>query len=105
MAARGLAGLVRLAAAVVAGIIAVGIVLVVLEANTSNDLVSVIHDAARALVGPFDGMFNLDDAKAEIAVNWGIAAFVYLILGALVAGLIQRIGAIGLISRRRAAAP
>jgi hypothetical protein len=104
MATRGLASLVRLAAAVIAGIIAVGIVLVVLKANPNNDVVSAIHDAARALVGPFDGMFKLDDAKAEIAVNWGIAAFVYLILGVLVAGIIKRIGAIGLLSRRRAAA-
>ena len=103
-ATRGLARLVRLAALVIAAIIGVGILFVVLDANQSNDVVSTIHDWARALVGPFDGMFNLDDAKAEVAVNWGIAAFVYLILGVLVAGLIARIGAIGLVSRRRVAA-
>lgn len=94
----------RLAAVVIAAIIAAGILFVVLKANSGNDVVSAIHDAARALVGPFDGMFTLDDAKAEVAVNWGIAAFVYLILGALVAGLITRIGAVGLIPRRRVAA-
>jgi hypothetical protein len=104
LATRGLARLVRLAAGVVAAIIAVGILFVVLQANSNNDVVSAIHDAARALVGPFDGMFTLDDAKAEVAVNWGITAFVYLILGALVAGLIARIGAIGLAPRRRVAA-
>jgi hypothetical protein len=101
-ATRGLARLVRLAALVIAAIIGVGILFVVLDAKQSNDVVSTIHDWARALVGPFDGMFKLHDPKAEIAVNWGIAAFAYLILGFLVATLIGRVGAIG--PRRRVAA-
>jgi hypothetical protein len=102
-ATRGVGRLVRLAAIVIAAIIGVGILFVVLDAKQSNDVVSTIHDWARALVGPFDGMFKLHDAKAEIAVNWGIAAFVYLILGALVGALITRIGAIGFPRRRVAA--
>ncbi len=98
MAMGTLAQLVRLAAGVVAAIIAAGILLVVLEANPTNDIVSAVHDAARALAGPFDGMFTLDSAKATIAVNWGIAAIVYLIVGALIARLIA---AIGIASLRR----
>jgi hypothetical protein len=54
----------------------------------------------RALVGPFDGMFELDNAKATVAVNWGIAALAYLILGALIAWLIALIGTAGLRARR-----
>ena len=60
-----------------------------------NDIVSTVRDAAKALVGPFDGMFTLDDADATIAVNWGIAAVVYLIVGAIVARLIMVVGAAG----------
>jgi hypothetical protein len=45
-------------------------------------------------------MFKLDDAKTAVAVNWGIAAFVYLILEALIARFIWVIGTAGL--RRRA---
>jgi len=97
---RGLASLVRLAAGVIAAIIALGVLFIVLEANASNTIVSTVHDVAKALVGPFDGMFDLDNAKAEVAVNWGIAAFVYLILGALVAWLIVWIGTAGLRLRR-----
>jgi hypothetical protein len=41
-------------------------------------------------------MFTLDDKKAEVAVNWGIAAAVYLIVGMIVAGLIAWIGEAGL---------
>jgi hypothetical protein len=96
----GLARLVRLAAGVIAAIIVAGILLVVLKANPTNSVVSTVHDMARGLVGPFDGMFKLDDAKTAVAVNWGIAAFVYLILGALIARFIWGIGTAGL--RRRA---
>jgi phage tail tape-measure protein len=99
LAAGTLARLVRLVAGIVAAIIVAGILLVVLNANPSNDIVSAIHDAARALVAPFDGMFTLDSADATLAVNWGIAAVVYLIVGGLIARLIALIGIAGL--RRR----
>jgi hypothetical protein len=41
----------------------------VLSANPTNDIVSAIHDAARVLVGPFDGMFTLEGAGATLAVS------------------------------------
>jgi len=94
------ARLVRLAAGIVAAIIVAGILLVVLNANPSNDIVSAIDDVARALAGPFDGMFTLNSADATIAVNWGIAAVAYLIVGALVAWLIALIGTARLRQRR-----
>jgi len=100
LAAGTLARLVRLAAGVVAAIIVTGVLLVVLNANPTNDIVSAIHDAARALVGPFDGMFTLDSAKATLAVNWGIAALVYLMIGGLIARVIAQIGIAGLRRRR-----
>jgi hypothetical protein len=92
----GLARLVRFVAGVIAAIIVAGILLVVLEANPANDIVNAVHDVAEWLVGPFDDMFTLDDKKAEVAVNWGIAAAVYLIVGMIVAGLIAWIGEAGL---------
>ena len=100
LAAGTLARLVRLAAGVVAAIIVAGVLLVVLNANPTNDIVSAIHDAARALVGPLDGMFTLDSAKATLAVNWGIAALVYLVIGGLIARVIAQIGIAGLRRRR-----
>jgi hypothetical protein len=99
-ATRTLGRLIRLAAGVIAAIIALGILFIVLEANPTNDIVSTVHDAARALVGPFHDMFSIDNAKAAVAVNWGIAALVYLILGALIAWLIEWIGTAGLRLRR-----
>jgi hypothetical protein len=83
-----LARIVRTAAMLVAGLIVAGILLFVLGANQSNDIVSAVMDAGRWLVGPFDGMFSLDSAKWELAVNWGIAAALYAIAGSLIARLI-----------------
>jgi hypothetical protein len=98
--AGGLSRLVLLAAWTVAGIIAAGILLVVLNANPTNDIVNAVHDAARWLVGPFDGMFTLDSTDATIAVNWGIAALVYLILGGIVARIIAMARVVGTGRRR-----
>jgi hypothetical protein len=86
-----LANLVRTAASVVVGIIVIAIVMVLLGANQSNDVVGWFHDAGSWLAGPFRGLFNLDSAKADVAVNWGIAAIVY----SIVAGLIVRLLAAG----------
>ncbi|TMK40104.1 MAG: hypothetical protein E6G56_08880 [Actinobacteria bacterium] len=88
-----IARLVSLIAAIVALVIAAAVLFVVLGANPSNTIVSAIHDAGRALAGPFDGMFKIKDAKGAIALNWGIALVVYLVLGSIVAGIFRRMGA------------
>ena len=85
-----LARLVMLVAAVVAAILVIGILLVVLGANQSNTLVDAVMDAARWLAGPFRDLFTFDSHKTAIAVNWGIAAIVYLVVGRLIARLLMR---------------
>jgi hypothetical protein len=79
-----------LAATAVALVLVLGIVLVVLKANPSNDIVKLVHDAAKFLAGPFDGLFNLQRHKVEVAVNWGIAAVVWYAVGRLIARLLLR---------------
>ena len=74
---------------VVVGLIVIGILLVVLEANPSNDIVSWVVDAARWLVGPFHDLFRIDGDWRTI-VNWGLAALVYSVVGRFIAGLIAR---------------
>jgi hypothetical protein len=85
-----LARLIRTVAMIVACIILAGVLLFVLGANQSNEVVSAVMDAGRWLVGPFDGLFSISDAKWELAVNWGIAAAVYAFVGSLIARLIAR---------------
>src|SRR3954454_14813770 len=71
-------------------ILLAGIALVLLRANRMNDIVEAVRDAADWLAGPFNGMFELDSARASIAVNWAIAAAVYYALSRLLAGWISR---------------
>jgi hypothetical protein len=86
----GVARLITLVASLVAAVIVIGIVLVVLGANKDNTIVNALLDAARFLAGPFKNMFNLSHHKTEVAVNYGIAAVVYLVAGNLLARLIRR---------------
>ena len=72
--------------------IVIGILFVVFEANKDNGIVKAVTDAAKFLAGPFDGMFTPEDRKLEIAVNWGIALIVYVIVGRFIAGLLNRRG-------------
>jgi hypothetical protein len=85
-----LARVVDLVVAVVAAIIAAGVLLVVLEANPANDIVDAVLDAARWLVGPFEDFFTLDDDKLQVAVNWGLALVVYVLVGRGVSTLLRK---------------
>ena len=85
-----MARVIRLIAALVAGIIVVGIVLVVLDAKPSNDIVNALTDAARWLAGPFRGIFGFKDHKLEVAVNWGLAAVIYYGVAHLIARFAAR---------------
>jgi K+-transporting ATPase A subunit len=97
--ALGLARIVRALAGLIALIIVVAIVLFVLGANQSNGIVSAIHDAGAWLVGPFKNLFSIHKPKLAMAVNWGLAALVYLIVGHFIASLLVR-----MTPRRRAVA-
>ena len=83
-----LARIVRLVTAVVVGFIVVGIVLHLLDAHAGNALVGFVYDVAGWLVTPFKGVFSPDGEKLRIAVNWGLAAVVYGIVGGLLARLL-----------------
>ena len=77
-------------AGVIAGIIILGIVLVLIKANPNNQIVDFILDVGRFLTTPFHNLFPQDNPRQDILVNWGIAAIVYLIVGALLARLARR---------------
>src|SRR5829696_1765778 len=85
MAARrgmlGVARIVRLITSIVVGLIVVGIILVLLEANRDNAIVDWLVGAGDFLSQPFQGIFTPEGRKAQVAVNWGLAAAVYAIAG------------------------
>ena len=77
-------------AAIIATLIVVGIVLVLLKANPANDIVDALREIARFFAQPFDAIFELERRRPEIALNWGIAAVVYLVVARLIAKLLTR---------------
>lgn len=85
---------IAVVAVVVFLVLVLGILLVVLEANPQNAIVRIVTGAAGFLVGPFDGLFIPRNAQLKSAINWGIAGFVWLIVGLLLAGLLRRAGGV-----------
>ncbi|MBA2505030.1 MAG: hypothetical protein H0V29_03695 [Thermoleophilaceae bacterium] len=83
-----MARIIKAVTGAIAAVIVVGILLVVFEANPRNDAVEFVLDVGRFFVGPLKSVFDLDDAKAQIALNWGIAALLWAAGGALVARLL-----------------
>ena len=84
--------LLRLAALLVVVVIGVGIAFVVLDAREKGTLVGDWLDVCRTLTEPFDRLIDLERGREElqIAINWGIAAIVYLVAALLVAALLAR---------------
>lgn len=85
-----LARLVTLVTGIVVGIVVIGILLVVFDANRGNGIVDFVLDVGEFLVEPFDNVFKPDGKKARVGANWGVAAAIYACVGATIAGLIRR---------------
>jgi hypothetical protein len=89
------ASVVWLVAVVCALFVAVGALLVALDANQDNPIVRFVLEGADRLDGPFsrdNGIFTFDGKNAETQnalVNWGIAAIVYLVIGKILDRLIR----------------
>ncbi len=86
----GIARIVSLVTSVVVGLIVIGIVLVLLEANRDNAVVDWLVGAAGWLAEPFDNVFSMDGRKERIAVNYGLAAVVYALVGGLILRVLRR---------------
>jgi hypothetical protein len=86
----GVARVVRLITSVIVGLIVVGILLVLLEANRDNAIVDWLVGAGDYLSQPFHGIFTPEGRKAQVAVNWGLAAAIYAIVGGLIARMLRR---------------
>ena len=86
----GIARIVSLITGLVVGVIVIGIVLVLLEANRDNSIVDFVLNVGEFLVEPFDNVFDMDSQKANVGVNWGLAAVIYAIVGGVIARLLRR---------------
>ena len=85
-----MARVVSLITSVIVGLIVLAIILVLLEANRDNAIVDWLVGAGDFLSSPFHGIFDMDGRKASVAVNWGLAAVIYAVIGGFIARLLRR---------------
>ncbi|MEO5965087.1 MAG: YggT family protein [Candidatus Limnocylindrales bacterium] len=90
--------LVWLVFGILQALIVLRVVLLILGANHSNDLVSFIIGVTDPFVEPFRGMFRLDEVSGASRSILDVAAIVALIAWTLVEALV--LGIIGLADRR-----
>ncbi|MEE1792391.1 hypothetical protein PUR28_16725 [Streptomyces sp. BE308] len=84
------ARIIAVVADVMAFIIGLWILMYLLDANRSNDLVQFVQDSARWLAGWSYDLFTFDEAWARVVAGYGLAAVVYLAVGHAVAGRVGR---------------
>jgi hypothetical protein len=94
------AAAIWMVAVLAAVVLSLGALLVALDANTDNSLVSAVLDLDHAIDGPFWKVFDFyketksgargapDDVKNHL-VNWGLAAAGYLVVGRFLDRLIR----------------
>jgi uncharacterized protein YggT (Ycf19 family) len=73
----------------IVGIIVLGILFYIFGANPANPVVNFVAQAADFLVTPFRFIFLLANNNAQVAINWGIGALIYLVVGALITGVLS----------------
>lgn len=91
-AAGVLAGIVRWVGLIFAAILVLHIVFVIGEANPDNGIVSFVRGWADGLLLGFKDLFMPEDAKLRVLVNHGIAAVFWMVVSAILAKIIRRIG-------------
>lgn len=97
-----LARRVMTVASLIALLIVLAIVLRDVGANSSNSIVEGVHEGANFFAGAFTGLIAFSGhPKRAITVDWGIAALVYLLAGALISRTIGAVGRGGLRFERR----
>ena len=87
----GLAAVIMLIVGVIVLILVLHILFVLISANPGNSIVSTDSTWARHLAAWFDGLFTTSSAKWNTLLDYGLAAVVYLAVGRLLAGLVERV--------------
>jgi hypothetical protein len=73
-------------------VLVVDIIFVLADANADNSLVSAVGDIAGTLAWAFNNVFTNVGAKVHTALSQGLAAAVYLLIGAILHRLFGRLG-------------
>jgi hypothetical protein len=87
-----LAGIVRWIGLIFALVLVLHIIFTIAEANPDNGIVQFVSGWADPLTLGFQDLFTPDDPNLQTLVNYGIAAIFWLVVSALGAKIIRRIG-------------
>lgn len=87
-----LAGVVRWLGVIFALILVLHVIFVIGEANPDNSIATFVREWSDGLVIGFQDLFTPDDTKLRTLVNFGLAALFWLVVSAVVAKIIRRIG-------------
>ncbi|MGH3432108.1 MAG: hypothetical protein ACRDQB_04650 [Thermocrispum sp.] len=82
---------IRFVTGLFALVLVLHIVLVIAEANFGNAFASFVADFAGAVSLGLGNLFTFDNDKVQLAANEGLAAILWLIIGAALTTLIARI--------------
>ena len=74
---------------IIAGFIALAILLVIVDANQGNVIVNAIIEVGSFFSTPFHNMFLQSDPEMNVLINWGLAALAYLLIGGVVARFVH----------------
>ncbi|MFF0522815.1 hypothetical protein ACFYTC_29270 [Actinomadura nitritigenes] len=85
-----IATVISVVTTIVVLVLAVHILFVVFDANTGNDIVHWFGARADELAWQFKDVFQPDNAKVDVAVNYGLAALVYLVIGRIIVAVVRR---------------
>ena len=83
------ATVVLVIAGIIAGFIALAILLVIVDANQGNMIVNAIVEIGSFFSTPFHDMFPQRNAEMNVLVNWGLAALAYILIGGIVARFVR----------------
>jgi hypothetical protein len=66
--------------------------------DPSNQILTALRDAGAWLAGPFEGMFDVGAARANLAAGGGAAALVYAVTGGIVGRFLAGVERAGRVS-------
>ncbi|MQA60203.1 MAG: hypothetical protein GEU86_01635 [Actinophytocola sp.] len=84
-------GLISVVTGVFAAVLAIHIVLVVGEANMGNPFAQFITNWADAVNLGLNNLFTIAGEKGQVALNEGLAALLWLVIGAVLTTIIARV--------------
>jgi hypothetical protein len=87
----GVGAIIMLVVGVIAVILVLHIIFVLIGTNPSNTIVSTDANWAGHLAAWFKGMFTTSSSKWNAVLDYGLATIVYLIVGRLVSGVVERV--------------